>query len=66
MDFKKIRWMGVNWINLAQNRDRWWALVNAVINLRVLQIAGNFLTSCRTVRFSRTLLHVFSLFINEE
>jgi len=26
---------GVNWIDLAQDRDRWWALVNAVMNLRV-------------------------------
>jgi len=26
---------GVNWIDLAQDRDRWPALVNAVMNLRV-------------------------------
>jgi hypothetical protein len=26
---------GVDWIDLAQNRDRWRALVNAVMNLRV-------------------------------
>jgi len=25
----------MNWIDLAQNRDRWWALVSAVMNLRV-------------------------------
>jgi hypothetical protein len=26
---------GMNWIELAQDRGRWWALVNAVMNLRV-------------------------------
>jgi len=30
-------WMGgMDWTDLAQERDRWWALVNAVMNLRVL------------------------------
>jgi len=26
---------GMDWIDVAQDRDRWWALVNAVMNLRV-------------------------------
>jgi hypothetical protein len=36
MDLRKTGWGVVEWIQLAQDRDRWWALVNAVINLRVL------------------------------
>jgi hypothetical protein len=34
MDLQKVGW-GINWIDLALDRDRWWALVNAVMNLRV-------------------------------
>jgi hypothetical protein len=36
MDLRVIGWGGVEWIHLAQDRDRWWAVVNAVMNLRVL------------------------------
>jgi hypothetical protein len=36
MDLKEIGWGGVEWIHLAQDRDRRQALVNAVMNLRVL------------------------------
>jgi hypothetical protein len=36
MDLRKIGWRGVEWIYLAQDTDCWQALVNAVMNLRVL------------------------------
>jgi hypothetical protein len=36
MDLRQIGWGSVEWIQLAQDRDRWQALVNTVVNLRVL------------------------------
>jgi hypothetical protein len=41
MDIVEIGWGGVDWIGLAQDRDKWRALVNAVMNLRVPYNAGN-------------------------
>jgi hypothetical protein len=35
MDLREIGWDGVDWIDLAQDRDQWRALVKAVMNLRV-------------------------------
>jgi hypothetical protein len=34
-DLREIRWDGMDWIDLAQDRDQWRALVNMVMNLRV-------------------------------
>jgi hypothetical protein len=34
-DFKEVGSGGMDWIELAQNRDRWRALVNAVMNIQV-------------------------------
>ena len=47
----------MDWIELAQDRDNWRTLVSAVMNLQVPWNAGNFLTSCKPVSFSRRTLH---------
>ena len=33
MDLQEVGCEGMDWVDLAQNRDRWWVLVNAVMNL---------------------------------
>jgi hypothetical protein len=54
MDLREIGWDGMDWIDLAQDRDQWRALVN----LRVPQNAGKFLSSCTIGGFStRAQLH---------
>ena len=45
MDLPKLGCGGMDWIDEAQDRDRWRAVVNAGMNLRVPQNVGNFLTS---------------------
>jgi hypothetical protein len=33
MDLQEVGWESMDWIGLAQDRDRWTALINAVMNL---------------------------------
>jgi hypothetical protein len=32
---REIRWEGVNWMHVAQERDKWWDVMNTVTNIRV-------------------------------
>jgi hypothetical protein len=48
MDLRELGWGDMDWIDLAQNRDQWRALVNTVMNLRAPLSVGKFLSSCTT------------------
>jgi hypothetical protein len=36
MGLREIGWGSVEWIHLAQDRGQWWAVVNTVMNLRIM------------------------------
>jgi len=50
MVLKEIGWEVVDWIHVAQDRDRWWAFVNAAVNPRIAKSVGN-LTNFGTIGF---------------
>jgi hypothetical protein len=63
MNLREIGSGGTDWLDLAQNRDRWRALVNTIMNFRVPQNVGKFMSSCTTDVFSRRArLHEVRLF----
>jgi hypothetical protein len=53
MDLREMGWDRVNWIDMAQDRDQWRALVNTILNLRVPSNAGGFLRGCTIDSSSR-------------
>ena len=50
--FQEVGCGGIDWIDLAQDKDRWRALLGVVMNLCVPHNVGNFLTTCGPVSFS--------------
>jgi len=38
MDLQEVGWGSMDWIDMDQVKDRWWALVNAVMNLWVTKM----------------------------
>jgi hypothetical protein len=53
VDLREIGWDGVDWIDMAEDRYQWRALVNTVLNPRVPKNAGKFLRGCIIDGFSR-------------
>jgi hypothetical protein len=56
MGLEQVGCGGMDWIELAQDSDKWRELLNAVINLLVPQKVGGFLTSPKPVKFSTMIL----------
>jgi hypothetical protein len=52
MNLRGIGWGGMEWIDLAQDRDRWRALMKMVVNIKVPKNVGKFLSSCTIGGFS--------------
>ena len=51
----------MDWINMAEGRDKGWTQVNTIMNFHFPYTVRNFLTSWKTTSFSRTLFHGLSL-----
>ena len=58
MDLQEVGGGCEDWMELAQDRDRWWALVSTVMNLQVPKMQGISWLAAEPVSLSRrTLLH---------
>jgi hypothetical protein len=58
MDLREIGWGVMDWIDLAKDRGSSRALLNTVMNLRIPQTFGKFLSSCATGGFCRRVSSV--------
>jgi hypothetical protein len=61
MDLGEVGWGDVDWIDLVQDRNRWRALVNSVLNLRVPSNAGKLSSGLTSSGLSSSAqLHIVS------
>jgi hypothetical protein len=51
MDVTDIGWDGRDWIDVAQNRDQWWAVVSTGMNFRIPYNVRKFFSGCATGDF---------------
>jgi hypothetical protein len=61
MDLGEVGWCDVDWIGLAKDRNRWRALANSVLNLRVPQNDGKLSSGLTSSGLSgNAQLHIVS------
>jgi hypothetical protein len=61
MDLGEVGWGDVDWIGLAQDRNRWRALMNSVLNLRIPRNAGKLWSGLTSSGLSTSVqLHTIS------
>jgi hypothetical protein len=58
MDLGELGWFGVNWIGLAQDRDKWGALVNVVMNFGFHIMLQNYRVATKRVASREVLSSV--------
>jgi hypothetical protein len=61
LDIREIVWDGMEWIDLAEGKDQWGALLNTIISLRVSYNFGKFLGSVKAGCFTRKVIWVATL-----
>jgi hypothetical protein len=54
----------VGWIDLAKDKDKWWTVVNDIINMEFSLHPENFVTSLGTISLSRTQFHSVALLVS--
>lgn len=58
LDLKEIKWEGIDWIKLVQDRDKWWALVNMMVEFEVSGNLTDKLLVSKTEPFSMELVNL--------
>ena len=53
MHLQEVEWGRMDYSDMAQDRERWRAVVNAAMNLRIPYNAENFLTNCKKLLASQ-------------
>jgi len=58
VDLKEIKWEGIDWIKLVQDRDKWWAFVNMIVKCKVSGNLTDKPLDSKTELFSMELVNL--------